>query len=326
MASDFQYAEGQRVKLTNAQKREIRRLYEQVAEEIAYHAKSLEGRDNVSSVLRRAYLDDLLKEIEKNIESLNQELEGMIQKNALAASTAVVENNVRVLRKMGLNLGQAYFYVPKEVIAEVVTGKIYKNRWSLSKAIWGDSKQTIKDLHTIVAKGIAENKSSYAIAKDLERYIRPSARKPWEWRKVYPGTKKVVDYNAQRLARTMVSHAYQESFVRVTKNNPFIECYQWLISNSDRVCPVCQERATQNLYGLGEGKYPKNNLPLDHPNGMCTFVAVRTQSLEEISNDLSNWVRNTGDSELNKKIDVFARDLLQRDNSAIKIVKKSIKS
>lgn len=324
MASDFQYAEGRRVKLTNAQRRQINRLYQKVASEIALATKRLEGKENISAVMRRAYLDDLLKEIEGNIDILNRQLEGIIRENMLTVSAAVVENNVHNLKKMGIDLKQAYFYVPKDIIEEIATGKIYQGRWTLSKAIWSDSRQTIKDLHTVVAKGIAENKSAYAIAKDLEKYVNPEVRKTWEWSKVYPGTKKVIDYNAQRLARTMVSHAYEESFVRVTKNNPFLDAYQWLPSNSDRVCPICKKRGTQNEYGLGRGVYPKDKLPLDHPNGMCTFKAIRSRSYKQITNDLAAWVKGTGNRELNKKMNAFARDLLKRDNSAIEKTKKSI--
>ena len=69
-------------------------------------------------------------------------------------------------------------------------------------------KNTQGDIQYIVAQGIASQKSAFDIAKDLEKYVDPSAKKDWAWSKVYPGTKKVVDYNAQRLARTMVSHAY----------------------------------------------------------------------------------------------------------------------
>ena len=59
-----------------------------------------------------------------------------------------------------------------------------------------------------------ENCSYYEIAKDLESYVRPNARLPWNLRmadgkKIY---KKQIDYNAQRLARTLVQHGYQQSF------------------------------------------------------------------------------------------------------------------
>lgn len=325
MASEFQYAEGQRIKLTNNQRRQINHMYREVAAEIKQAMKRLEGRTNVSSVIRKQYLNDLLKEIEKNLEGATQSIEDVIQKNMLAASEAVVLNNVNNLRLLGIDVKQAYFYVPKDIVSEVITGKIYKGRWTLSKAIWGDSKQSIRDLYTIVAKGIAENKSAYDIAKDLERYVNPEVRKSWEWSKVYPGTKKKIDYNAQRLARTMVSHAYEESFVRVTKNNPFIDAYRWIISNSDRVCPVCIARSEDDQYGLGAGIYPKDQLPLDHPNGMCTFETVRTKSYDQITDDLVNWVNGTGSKAMNKQLDAFAYDLLQRKtNSSIDAVKKSI--
>ena len=325
MASDFQYAEGQRIKLTNNQRRQINHMYREVAAEIKQAMKRLEGRTNVSSVIRKQYLNDLLKEIEKNLEDVTQSIEDVIQKNMLAASEAVVLNNVNNLRLLGIDVKQAYFYIPKDIVSEVITGKIYKGRWTLSKAIWGDSKQSIRDLNTIVAKGIAENKSAYDIAKDLEQYVNPEARKNWEWSKVYPGTKKKIDYNAQRLARTMVSHAYEESFVRVTKNNPFIDAYRWIISNSDRVCPICIARSEDDQYGLGAGIYPKDQLPLDHPNGMCTFETVRTKSYDQITDDLVNWVNGTGSKVMNKQLDAFAYDLLQRKtSSSIDAVKKSI--
>lgn len=326
MTGDFRNAEGRRVKLSNVQRRQIRRLYQEVAEEIARAAKKLEGRENISSVMRKEYLEKLTKQIEERIVSLNRQVEETIRKNMLDVAKAVVENNVDNLKEIGIFLSQAYFYVPEEVVEEVASGLIYKGRWNLSKAIWGDSEQTIRDLHTIVAKGIAENKSAYDIAKDLEKYVDPNARKTWEWSKVYPGTKKVIDYNAQRLARTMVSHAYEESFVRVTKNNPYADAYKWLRSNSDRVCPICRDRAEKDKYGLGAGVFPKDKLPLDHPNGMCTFRIVRSKSYKAIANELADWVHGKGDPRTNAKLDKFAKDLLGRTNrKSIEAVKKTVK-
>ena len=126
--------------------------------------------------------------------------------------------------------------------------------------------------------------------------MNPDARKDWDWGKVYPGTKKVVDYNAQRLARTMVSHAYQQAFVRTTQKNPFVSKYKWEASNSGRVCEICEER---------DGKlFDKDELPLDHPNGMCTFTTVM-DDLEKIGERLGDWAAGKSDPELDK----WAEDL-----------------
>lgn len=325
MAKDFQHAEGQRIVLVRKQQKQIIRLYKEIVQQIHDESQRLKGRTNVSSILRKQYLDDMVAEIEQNVYELNQQLEKNIKINMLAMSNVVVEDNRKMLRKMGMDLQQAYLYVPQDIVSEIVTGKLYEGRWSLSSTIWSDSKRTLQDINSIVAKGVAENKSAYEIAKDLEQYVQPSARRPWEWAKVYPNVKKIIDYNAQRLARTMVSHAYEESFVRVTKNNPFIDAYRWLISNSDRVCPVCIARSEDDQYGLGAGIYPKDQLPLDHPNGMCTFESVRTKDYDQIADVLADWVQGQGSKKMNQQIDTFAYDLLGRKtNATLEQVKKSI--
>ena len=312
MPNYFAKAEGKRITIANAQSRQIAKMYKEVIKEINERVKFLQGRDNISSVLRTQYLQELKEEISKNLEVIDKELYKTIQTNMENVSQSVVKDNQELLKSFGYSdelSSTAFMYVPKDVVNEIMSGKLYEGKWTLSKAIWKDNALQNKDLETIVAKGIAENKSSYDIAKELEKYVNPSAKKDWDWNKVYPGVRKKIDYNAQRLARTMISHAYEESFVMTTKSNPFIEAYKWLPSYSDRMCEVCQERGEKDNYGLGPGIYPKDQLPLDHPNGMCTFSTVINKDNEQIADDLSNWVLNQGDSNLNKELDNFASDL-----------------
>lgn len=307
----FAYAEGKRIQIANEQRKEIKRMYKDVLGDIKDRQAFLSRRTNISSIMRTQYLNELAKVIKERMTDIDGKTQDMIINNMSLVASAVVENNQDFLKMLGFDdalVGSSYLYVPADIIAEITSGKIYEGKWTLSKAIWGDNEQKLKEIDYIVAKGIAENKGAYDLAKDLESYVNPSAKKTWEWSKVYPGTRKVIDYNAQRLARTLVSHAYAESFVRTTKNNPFIEAYQWLTSNSDRVCQICIERAENDEYGLGPGIYPKDKLPLDHPNGMCTFDAVMTDSLMDISDKLADWVNGDGDPELNKEIDNFVSD------------------
>ena len=119
--------------------------------------------------------------------------------------------------------------VQMDVVNNIITGQIYEGGWNLSKAIWTDNEKTLKDIYQVVAKGMAENTSIYDIAKDLEAYVRPGSKLPWntvgkDGVKIF---KKTVDYNAQRLARTLVQHSYQQSFVATTIKNPFITEYVW---------------------------------------------------------------------------------------------------
>ena len=320
----FKIAEGNRIKITKQQRKQIKDMYYEISKKARIKAEELSHLENISSVVRKKYLEDLVKELNENITILNQTLEKSIQENMKAVSLSVVNDNEQWLKKVGINLSASYKYVPNDVVATLVSGKLYKGNWTFSKAIWKDAKAISNELQSIVANGIAAQKPTYEIAKDLERYVNPRARKSWEWSKVYPNTRKKIDYNAQRLARTLISHAFQESFVRVTKNNPFFESYKWLISNSDRVCPICQDRATLNQYGLGPGIFPKNALPMDHPNGMCTWIVIQQKSYDEISNDLSNWAKGQGDKKLNNRIDNYVNDAF--GNSLSFVLKYSLKS
>lgn len=299
------YAEGKRIQITNAQERKIKQLYKEAADEVKQRAKLFENRTNISSIMRTQYLKDLEKQINDRMREIDSKTYSIIEDGMHDVASAVVKNNAELMKQMGFSetyTSTAYLYVPDRIVKEIATGQIYEGRWSLSARIWGDNKQKIEEVHTIVAKGLAENKSTFGIAKDLESYVRPGAKKPWDWSKVYPGTRKVIDYNAQRLARTMVSHGFQESFVRTTKNNPFIESYRWEASNSDRVCAICKERDGQI--------FQKDELPLDHPNGMCTFTIVMEKTLEEVGEELNAWQKGLLDDEENEKIQNFVDDLI----------------
>lgn len=314
----FADANRARVKITKAQAKSISKMYRDLSEDIRAEAKALQNRTNVSSILRTQYLDNLSKQINEELRQINASQSASIKSNMAAVSSAVVKNNEKMLYKMGIKATGAYSYVPSDIVKEIASGQLYEGRWSLSTAIWKNTRKTQSDINMIVAKGVAGQKSTYEIAKDLEKYVNPSAKKDWQWSKVYPGTAKVVDYNAQRLARTMVSHAYQDSVMRVTKDNPFVECYEWMTSNSDRVCPVCEERESgfhgvvidgQAMYGC----YYADDVPLDHPNGMCT-IAPYTVSYTEISNRLADWVNGKSDPD----IDRFAKSLGYSSSSTLK--------
>lgn len=286
-------AEQERVKLTQQQQKHIVDIYKKASKAVAKKAKTLPKTP--SSPLYKQYLEDLQKEINKELKKAEMSLNGEIKGNMKAAAQAVVDDNANFVNKLGLGIQGAYGFVPADIVKMVSTGQLYEGKWSLSRAIWRTHMKTQYNINTVIAQGIAENKSAYDIAKDLEKYLNPEARKDWDWSKVYPGAAKRIDYNSQRLARTMVSHAYQQAFVRVTQNNPFVQDYIWLSAGGNRTCEVCMER---------DGKhFPKDSLPLDHPNGMCTFEAYIPDSMTEIADRLADWVEGKADPSLDKWIE-----------------------
>lgn len=287
---NLQDGELARMQITKEQEVEISKLYHQTYLDLQKEMKGLSHEGSTSESLRKTYLNKLVKQLKESYKSIGEGLEKQIQKGMLDTAQAVVDNNSDWLKKAGLKVEGAYSYVPQDIVSLLSSGKLYGEGWSLSKAIWGDSQKKAHDIDQVVAAGVAANKSAYEIAKDLEQYVNPNAKKEWDWSKVYPGTTKKVDYNAQRLARTMVSHAYQQSLLATTKHNPFVTGYRWRSAHVSRTCELCNERDGQ--------VYSADDLPLDHPNGMCTFLVELSGSLTDVADRLGNWVNGAEDPEL----------------------------
>lgn len=258
-------------------------MFTRLAKEAREKAKKLEGRDNISSIIQKKYLEDLAKELEHQLNADFANLKKNLEQDMTQVSESVIDCIKEFEESVGMPISNSWLNIPVDAVEAVQSGKIYAGNWTLSSRIWGMERKVIKDIHTVIAEGIAANKSAYDIAKDLEKYVDPKAKKDWNWSKVYPGTNRKVDYSAQRLARTMVSHAYQFSFVESTKDNPFIAKYKWISSHDKKVCPICKER---------DGKlFDKDKLPLDHPNGRCTFVSVFEKSATQISDEMVAWAK-----------------------------------
>lgn len=290
-----------KVFLSAKQEREIKALYNKAHYNLSQEIQKMSlPKTSVSDRLREMYLDQLRKSLESSIEVLYRSLLSKLQNNMFQVSQAVVSDMRLWLDKIGFPQEGAFEYVPDEVVKLIMTGQIYEGKWSLSRAVWKNRQKTLKDVRLVISEGLLLNKPTYDIAKDIERYIDPKDIKDWDWAKVYPGTSKRVDYNAQRLARTLIQHSYQQSIVLTTKDNPFVEGVQWVSAFAHgRTCELCKERATEDKFGLGKGVFPKDQLPLDHPNGLCSFGAV-VGSMDDISDRLADWVEGKPDKELDK--------------------------
>lgn len=293
----FKDAEAAKAAIMASQQKEIAKLYEDWADEISERAKYYSHKSTASAPVSERYYRELQKQLRQTSQEVSNEIYKKIKSNIYTVADAVVSDNVKWLESFGFSsdgLNAAFSYVPHEIVQNLITGQIYDSGWSLSSRIWGDNEQTLKDIYQVMAKGLAENKPIYEIAKDLESYVRPSAKLPWNLRmadgkKIY---KKQVDYNAQRLARTLVQHGYQQSFIATTQKNPFITEYVWR-SNGSRVCDLCKARDGVH--------YKKTELPMDHPNGMCTMEPVVA---DDMIDQLADWF-NSPDGTY-PEIDAFA--------------------
>lgn len=284
-------AQSKRLQITKNQRQQIAKLYQDIARDMG---KEISKKSEKTLTYR--WLKDYAKSLKSQSRQLYEELQGIISLGIWDTSQAVSEVEMEFWSKIvpGLS-GQfrdTFSSIPQTCVDELMNGGIYKDFTGLSERLWNYKQKYDRDIGYIIDRGIIEQKSAYDLAKDLEMYVNPNARKPWEWRKVYPYSNQVVDYNAQRLARTSVTHAYQMSFQRSTVDNPFIEKYKWHSSNAGKTCELCRQR---------DGKtYDKNMVPLDHPNGMCIVTAEISKSMDEIAEELSSWASGGSNPALDK--------------------------
>ena len=74
MALDIRSAEQMRNTITKAQQRQIKKIYEEIAKEVAKMAKVYEGKTNISSVVRRHELKIIAREVEKMLKPAGDEM------------------------------------------------------------------------------------------------------------------------------------------------------------------------------------------------------------------------------------------------------------
>lgn len=292
-------AEKVRETTTMEQQKNIVKMYESLYREITKKVAALGNGD-----IKKQNLVLLERDIKNRIARLNDEIRKGIIKDMRIVANEVVEDTREFLKQCGFreeDIHNAFSYVPEQIVHNIINGNVYQDGWKLSEAIWGYNKKVQDALNKIVSIGTAQGKSASEIAKDIESYVNPSAKKPaktiYSWRYDRAGNKikdsvyfGKIDYNALRLARTLISHAYQQSFENVNRNDPFVVGYRWITSNfHGRICEVCRTRANTDQFNLGVGVFPKEQLPLDHPNGMCTFEAVIPDSMTEIARKIGKW-------------------------------------
>lgn len=285
----FRGADRLRDQLNAEQKREIHQLYVDVYNDVRGEIDRLKNLPQTASTrLQIMRLKQVEEDVHDAYHDLYAGLEGRIVNNMTSVSSAVVTGTAGFLSSVGLSMGARYTSFTTDIVEDLYFGKVYKGNWMLSSAIWGDYKGVCDDVSRIVAKGVAEGKGTYDIAKALETYVNPNARKPWDWSRFYPGSKLKVDYNAVRLARTEISHAYQLSIIRQAAANPFASGIIWH-RHGMHDCEFCDRMVAEN-------PHPINDCPMDHPNGFCTYTIELTKSLDDIADEIMKWV-NGGENE-----------------------------
>ncbi|ADL40307.1 head morphogenesis [Clostridium phage phiCTP1] len=289
-----------KIKLTKTTAQKIRRVYINTAKELIKRFKS-GNKSSLNKIEMAAYL----RGIRPYLKDLNLKIND-IGSNAFKESSKLYTEIYGDVLQSGTtehipqDVIDMLFSVPNNIIEGLLKGKLYKDGIGLSKRIWNINNKYAKDIQTVLAEGIAQHKTYNEMMEDLAKYVNPDAKKDWSWSKVYPGTNKQVDYNAQRLMRTGINHMYYLSNVAAVQNDPFIDAMHWELSSQHEIRQVipfgpdiCDYNAKQDNYNLGTGNFPVNKVPVPHPNCLCTQYATFSQDLEQIGKHINRWIRGT---------------------------------
>lgn len=282
-SSPFQEAHYKKIRLSKQTMNKIIKIYKRAGNTITEKLDSIMAL-SVSDETKQALLVYSADEFDKVMREVTEEENEVIRNAAVTSGMLAIWAGNKFMKKAGLRTPNLYTSVPSKIVDDMFSGKGYP--WKLSDSIWHTGTKARNDIDRIIRQGIKNGTPVQNIAKDLQKYVKPSALKPVSWARTYPNVAGEIDYNAQRLARTAIQHAHQLSLQEQQRNNPFCIGIRWYSEGiHGKNCEECIERSETDQYGLGEGVFPVDELPLDHPNGLCWFEPVYADEMNETIKD-----------------------------------------
>ena len=236
-----------------------------------------------NSPLARIKLDEFISlDLTENIEHFLEDKEKQNLKNPTSEIMKLMRPVGEEKKKENINykigLIQSHELKHAEAVARhALDGKrFYNNKeWTLSSRIWDISKAGVKNIKDIFSKTIFEDCNK--TARFLERYQQVGSRTAC---REYPSMMKRLggrvppdlSFEAHRLARNENAERAFADCLERWKENEYVGAVQWLLSNNrnpkyERLCK-CNDIAYEDRFGLGEGIYPKDEVP-DRPHVMC---------------------------------------------------------
>lgn len=283
--------------------KEIIKIYSKAAKELEAKLKTVKAGS-----LEERYTAAMKKELDNYVKEIRRELrkktkESMKKASDLAAGIQLSFFDEVLEQSVNPTFRKMFTTIADEAVKQMVAAGYYKDGKTLDTRLWNLTKKNAEDIEKLITTNIAKGSNSRELAKLLDKYINP--KKVLTQKYVVKGMDKNISYQATRLARTSLKHAFDESYRRTTNANPFAKGIKWNLSPShyDRQVKkwgqdICDTYATQNNYNLGEGVFPADKLPISHPNCLCYMTTVIVD-IKDARKELIDWVKGGK----NKKLD-----------------------
>lgn len=190
----------------------------------------------------------------------------------------------------------------RKTVEQMIKGKVYYNGRGLDKLLWDATKCSKDKLNLAITSCIAQGMGAGDMSEVLKEFAM-GGHHTWSRNKIreklgpayarkYSGG---LDYEALRLARTTLTHQAQLATLATSKINPYMDAVIWHSDHqAGRTCQLCLDRDGT--------KFELDNVPLDHPNGMCWLEPAYSMTPEEMAKDMKAWASGEKNSGLMDKI------------------------
>lgn len=267
------------------QEEEIEYIFEEAAKEIE------KNQNKISDIAA------LLLFLKKLFSKMNSDIYSVINKNLKKVIDVYGDIDLHYMTDITSNeyiLNSIKKYSndnKKDVVKTILKGLIYADLLSLKKRCTKSINRTLNLLKKKVNN--LSNKSDditiSEIITDTENIINPKVK-----------DKKIL-YDAKRLARTTLIHSVREIIKENAKDNIFNIGIKWELSSDhwDRMPDgdECDVYAENDMYGLGIGIFPVDEVPFQHINCLCSLYPIMLD-YNIIAERIENWINGASDNEL----------------------------
>ncbi|AEE95298.1 hypothetical protein [Mahella australiensis] len=266
---------------------QIQQVYKRAAEDIASDIKNV-----APGTLRYNHLSSLQKALEERARTINEKTLDAIY-NGIRLTTEDGTLGAQMIMQDLFKYDRAgvksLFADINERAVLAVLSRTGKDGLKLSDRIWRTGEHVNNNLKVMVEDAVARGLDSRELAKQVQQYMQPgkwTAMKKETRRRL--GVSSNVSYEAMRLARTEMSHAYHEATILANQSSPSYMGIIWMLSGSHPLPDVCDDYASHN----GDGFWPKGSEPpLPHPQCLCVALPKHERP-DAFVERLRNWAQN----------------------------------
>lgn len=237
----------------------------------------------------------LTEQDKKNIGKATQEpwsADGMRLSEKLHGTSAAMHKAIRDTVQAQINKNRTALQVARELYDGYASGKAVVRPQALPRyldKILGlqgtrednkDIRRALENISRLSLKGAPNQalKSSYNLLVKAVESGNDNALQ----RAIYTAVNEKARYIAERIARTEMARAYADGFFNKHQGDPDVIGYQLELGTRHPIYDICDVYADLDMFNLGKGVYPKDQLPMVpiHPHCLCTYHVLYKGQLD----------------------------------------------